>query len=128
MFYLKILQKLKKENNDVKEKLKKRQSETDKLIQDLAEKKECYKSNCEKMRSLTKNLVKNQENNPKYTPNLKNSLKNAEFTDPQESLEKRKTSFSTISGSNKSITNSIPKPNEFKDSSTLANKFNENNF
>lgn len=109
---------MKRENNDIKERLKKKQSETDKLIRDLAEKKESYKSNCEKMKSLTKNFVKNQENNSKYTPNIKNSLKNAEFTDPQESLEKRKNSFSTISGSNKSITNSIPKPNEFKDSST----------
>lgn len=109
---------MKKENNDIKEKLKKRQNETDKLIKELAEKKDCYKTNCEKMKSLTKNLVKNQESNPKYPPNLKNSLNNAEFTDPQESLEKRKTSFSTISGSNKSITNSIPKPNEFKESST----------
>ena len=114
---------MKNENNSFKEKLKKKQNEMESLLQDLKEKKELTKTNNEKLKSYSKssnnicensNLAKND--NTKYIQILKKSLKN---TEPQENIitennslfDKRKTSLSTVSGSNRSGPNNSIKLN-----------------
>lgn len=125
---------MKSDNSIIKDKLKKKQTDLEKLLKDLNEKKDQSKLNTERIRSSSRpsmsnicenpNLSKND--NSKYIQLLKKSLKNTENQSESQivlDFDKRKTSFSTVSGSIKSgPSNSIKNPIDFNELMSDKNK------